>query len=358
MIRLSLGAVLVITATLPSISAQGSGRIESLEGSSPTDSLPPCQSFRSDASASMQVLSSFVPETAYVDMPIEQLRKMVPLLNPTMTQRTHEVDDTSAPTPSPDSAEFILSKTGAAITELLRTTPNLTANEKVRLTGENLNSSRFLVNGVFVTPQAKWFDTRDYDYRIVHRQKPSGGDVLVEFRTDARGLPIDNSAKNPYRPMNVGFATVWLVFLPGNLHESRFRYLGEQSIGGRKTYALAFAQNRESTGMQPVINYGSGQCTAPLQGVAWIDQSSFRIVRIQTDLLYSLPDIQLSQLRSILTYQSVKIAGLHISLSLPRDVEITWKTTFRNAKESHHYSDYKLFQVTMKLLPGFELQQK
>ncbi len=348
-LRLSLSMVLGITAALPMISAQSPGRVDSLEGT--TVSVPPCQTFRGDSSASMEVLSSFVPGPAYVEMPIEQLKKMVPLLDPTMPQGTQD----DGPTPSPNT-EFILGKTGAAITELLRRTPNLTANEQVRLTGKNLDSMRFLVNGVFVTPQSKWNETKEYGYRIVHRQSPFNADALVEFRTDARGQRIDGSPSNP-NPMNVGFATLWLIFLPGNLHDSRFRYLGEQSIGGRKTYALAFAQNPEDVGLQPVINSGSGKCTAPLQGVAWVDQSTFQIVRIQSDLLYSLPDIQLSQLSSVLTYHSVKIAGLKLSLWLPRDVETSWETKFRTVKESHLYSNYKLFQVTMKVLPGFEIQK-
>ncbi len=121
---------------------------------------------------------------------------------------------------------------------------------------------------------------------------------------------------------------------------------------------MAFAQKPESIGIQLVINFGSGQCTAPLQGVVWIDQSTFRIVRIQTDLLYPLPDIELTQLSSILTYQQVKIAGLGLSLWLPKDVENTVQTAFRISKDSHHYSDYRLFQVTMRVLPASETQRK
>jgi hypothetical protein len=98
-----------------------------------------------------------------------------------------------------------------------------------------------------------------------------------------------------------GFATVWLFFFPGNRHESHFRYLGQQKIGSRETYVLAFAQIPESVGKGAVIESSYGQCSTPLQGVAWIDQSTFQIVHMQTDLLSPLPGVQLNQLRSILT---------------------------------------------------------
>ena len=173
-----------------------------------------------------------------------------------------------------------------------------------------------------------------------------------------RDQPIDYSAKNASRPLGIGFATMWLFFLPGNLRESRFRYLGQQSIEHRETYVMAFAQIPQNTGLGAVIQSGSGQCSTPLQGVAWIDQSTFQIVRMQTDLLSPLPDIQLNQLRSILNYRSVKIAGLKLLLWLPSDVETTWETAFHSGEESHSYSHYRLFQATMRVLPGYEMPSK
>jgi hypothetical protein len=339
MTHLALSTVIAIAVMLPAISAQNSGPMGVPE-SRPARALAPCLNFPSDT-RDMAVVSSFAPERAYVDLPVEEIKKMVPFLNPTTLYETHPGSDTGTATQSTDKTKYILSKTGEMITDLLHRTPNLLADEKVVLTDQSLNSG------------LKWQTTTDYVYRIVHKQNSFGSDALAEFRTYSNDQPIDNSAQNPKHLINIGFATLWLVFLPGNLHDSRFRYLGEQLVGKRMTYTLAFAQKPENIGLRAIINYNSGQCTTPLQGVAWIDQSTFQIVRIQTDLLYSLPDIQLSQLRSVLTYESVKIWGLHLSLWLPKDVETTWETTYRNVKESHRYSHYRLFKATMKVLPGF-----
>ena len=126
----------------------------------------------------------------------------------------------------------------------------------------------------------------------------------------------------------------------------------------RKTYVMAFAQIPENTGLGATIESGSRRCSTPLQGVAWIDQSTFQIVRMQTDLLSPLPDIDLDQLRSILTFGSVKIAGLNLLMWLPSDVETTWQTAFHVGKESHLYSHYRLFHSTARVLPGFESPPK
>lgn len=337
---LTLSTMIAIAVVMPAISAQSSGPMGAPVEPRPAAPVSPCLYFPEDT-GDIAVVSSFAPETAYVDLSADQIKKMVPFLNLTTPDEMKAASDAGGASQSTDKTEYILSKTGAVIIDLLHRTPNLLANENVRLADQSLNS------------KYKLQTTTDYVYRIVHKKNSIGGDGLAEFRTYKNDQSIDDSPGNPRGLINRGFATLWLVFLPGNLHEARFRYLGEQLVGKRKTYVLAFAQIPKKTGLQPVINYSAGRCTSPLQGIAWIDQSNFQITRIQTDLLHSLPDIQLSRLRTVLEYEAVKIRGLQLSLWLPIDVETTWETTYRTMTESHRYSHYRLFKATMKVLPGF-----
>jgi hypothetical protein len=334
MIRLSLSAVLVITTVLPPLRAQ--------------TAVPPCEAAPVGTSDLTEVTTISTPALpkipSYVDEPLDQLKNAVPHLDPIKLEAAYDAGGAGAATPPQDDTEFVLNKTGVVIVDPLHRMPNLIATEVVRQP--------------VVIPNHKWTDTRTFNYRIVHRKKPSGGDVIDEFRTDGRDQPIDTSANNPNRPLGIGFATMWLFFLPNNLHESRFRFLGEQSIGGHKTYVMAFAQIPKNVGLGAVIESTSGQCSTPLQGVAWIDRSTFQIVRMQSDLLAPLPDIQLYQLRSVLTYGSVKIAGLELLLWLPSDVETTWQTVYRTADESHLYSHYRLFQSKARILPGYQSAPK
>ena len=349
---------MVTAVALQAIRAQNPASKDQAGGSLPPQPYAPCQSFPGGNSGEMAVISSFVLEPSYVELPIEELKKRVLLLDPAREDEEHAVDASKAL----DKTEFILNKTGEVSTDLLRRTPDLVADERVHLIGRRDLSERPRIVGIPQAPRrasvSKWEDTNDYIYRIVHRRNKLGIESLAEFRTDLGNNAIDNSPSNPNRPIDIGFATIWLNFLPENRQSARFRYLGEQTLGKRQTYVMAFAQDPEKMALQPLIKYGSGQCATPLQGVAWIDQTTFEIVRIQTDLRYSLPDIQLSQLRSVLTYQPVKIKGLELSLWLPKDAETTWETSYRTVKESHHYSNYRLFKATMRILPAFETRQK
>lgn len=299
---------------------------------------------------------------SYVDQPNEQLKRMVPGLSGI---KIDSVRNARAGTPAPpaqDQATSILDRTSAVIADIFHRMPNLIAKEDVKQATDTV-----MTNDLPYEPsRALWagsvqqgipithFITRIYTYRIVHKQTPAGSDAIDEFRTDAHDQPIDGSAHNAQRPFSVGFATTWLFFLPGNLQASRFRYVGTQKTGNRETYVLAFAQIPENNGLGAVIESNSGSCSTPIQGVAWIDQSTFQIVRMQTDLLTPLPSIRLNQLRSIVEYGAVQIRALNLTLWLPTDVEIRWQTTYRAGDETHLYSHYRLFQSTARILPAGE----
>jgi hypothetical protein len=298
---------------------------------------------------------------SYVDEPIEQLKKMVPGLSGIRIEAIKNAGAGKPATPAQDKTTSILNQTSAVIANLFHRMPNLIAKEEVKqptdTTWEN-DLPRRSQGGWMGSAQQGFpithFRTRVYTYRIVHKQTPVGGDAIDEFRTDAHDQPIDGSAHNTQRPFSVGFATTWLFFLPGNLQASRFRYVGVQKIGNRETYVLAFAQIPDNNGLGAVIESSYGSCSTPIQGVAWIDQSTFQIVRMQTDLLTPLPGIELNQLRSITEYGAVRISALSLMLWLPTDVEIRWQTAYRAEEEAHLYSHYRMFQSTARILPAGE----
>jgi hypothetical protein len=234
--------------------------------------------------------------------------------------------------------------------------PNLTAKEEVTQSVDPSPQNAMVGSGrgrhsmQSGVPDQQDGKTTAYTYRIVATEDPVLGRLLDESRTDAHNRPIDASVNNPDSPHSVGFSTSWLFFLPGNLPDSRFRYVGRQKIGSRETYVVAFAQKPDLKHFQTVVDTGSGRCSTVLQGVAWIDQATYRIVRMQTDLLHPLPSVPVDQLRSTLNYGEVKIPQNGLLLWLPRDVEIAWKSQDRGAAELHRYSNYRLFSATAKIL--------
>ena len=296
---------------------------------------------------------------SYVDEPDSQLKKMVPGLSGIKFEAEEKIDDKGAAEVAQENTALILSKTGAVVAGLLKKMPDLIAREDVKqpagpqamsagLSG-NRNSAAISTHGLngFSAPK---YEIHSFTYRIVHGRSASGDDVLEESRTDTHDRQIDSLAQ---KPLSIGFATVWLFFLPSNLHDSNFRYLGQQRIDGRKTYVLAFAQIRSQAGQNAMMIQSSyGPCSSPLEGVAWIDQSTFEIVRVQTDFLSPLPGIGINRIRAVLSYGGFAIHGLGLRLWLPKGVETSWQTIYGDEAETHLYSGYRLFTSTARILPA------
>jgi hypothetical protein len=289
---------------------------------------------------------------AYVDEPLEDLRKAVPALHGVK----FDVATNAADSTAENRIASILDKTSVVTAETFHRIPNLIAKEDVQRA--IVPSGQRLVSVEGTRPQfagesltGTQYHDRVYNYRIVHKGDASIDEVLDEFRTDSHDRPITDPDKDPDSPRSIGFATSWLFFVPSNLKESRFRYLGEQKIANHDTYVVAFAQIPGRTHMDTIVHTPAGGCSIYSQGLAWIDESTYRIVRMQTDLLYPIASLQLDQLRSVLNYGEVKIQKLNLALWLPSDVETTWLSGDRTGDERHLYSNYRLFVSTVTILP-------
>ncbi len=295
---------------------------------------------------------------SYVDDSVEELKKAVPALHGVKSDESLKTADGATAAPAADRTRTILNRTSSVTAEMFHRIPNLIAKEEVEQT--IISSGQLLMgsaggkgpNYTGHSLNAPQYHNRVYSYRIVPKGSANFDDAIDEFRSDSHDRPLDDPDKDPDSPRTTGFATSWLFFVPGNVQESHFRYLGEQKIGNHETYVMAFAQIPGHTHMDTLVHTPGGDCATYSQGLAWIDESTFRIVRMQTDLLYPIANVKLDQLRSVLNYGEVKIQKLDLALWLPSDVETTWTSGDRAGDELHKYSNYRLFASTVTILPA------
>jgi hypothetical protein len=88
-----------------------------------------------------------------------------------------------------------------------------------------------------------------------------------------------------------------------------------------------------------------------LQGIAWIDQSDFRIVQLRTDLLAPRPDSQLLAQTTSIVFGPVHIASHDEELWLPRSVDAEMEANGQILDEQHEYSRRRLFQTESRIVP-------
>lgn len=249
----------------------------------------------------------------------------------------------------------LLDKVGDKTLDIARHTPNLISRETVTESQQGVAETR-----------------HDYDYLILTRIE---GDVvgLNEFRVDLKTgdkFQTEEAMKNESStraelerashelaaspsgqpPTSQGFATSWVHFYPLNRPQATFRYLGEQKMNGQRTLVLAFAQKPQSV-LSPALFRSQGKIVPMfLQGVAWVNVSDFRILRLRTDLLSPLPEVSLHRLTADIQFVPTRIEEVPSVLSLPRDVMVTSEVGGATLREDHLYSEYRVFRAKSRVV--------
>jgi hypothetical protein len=192
---------------------------------------------------------------------------------------------------------------------------------------------------------------RQYKFLLQRQHNADGSSSLLESRVDGAGRPV-KEAGGFTSLQGYGFGYQWLFFSADNQPEFQFRSLGQQEKNGRKTFVVAFAQEPGKVAAPAFFQAAEGK-RVPFyyQGVLWVDQASFDIVALRTDLLAPLPQVLLKQLTTELTFREVRIRGYDAEFWLPSEVDISSDQGRGPSEESHRYSDYHLFHAETRILP-------
>ena len=282
----------------------------------------------------------------YVDYPLPKLRTAVPALNGIKPE-----DDQNQ-------LASILLRAGDATLRSLSRVPNLSSLEDVysgvmSRTAGPANS----VLGMEESPalldlerQLQQMRSVEFNYLLLFDHHPDGATAITELRTDFKDRQV-SSPVNGVAPRGFGFAYQWLLLSPANQSELRFRYLGQQSMDDHKTFVLAFVQMPNRVKLPGKFKSAGKEEPFFFQGIAWIDQSTFNVVRLQTDLLSPVPSVNLVQMTTDLRFRSVRIKGYEADFWLPSQVLIRTEQGESVLNELHQYSRYKFFHAESRLLP-------
>jgi hypothetical protein len=273
----------------------------------------------------------------YLEMPPEQLVKRIPELKALQPAKDHK-DQQMLPA--------ILSKSGARVSDFLHQLVDLTAHEEI--TQKILDKSG----------RTKSSRQRQYSYLILLHQSDLSP-TPEEYRTDAKGNRVAPGGLGQGYTVTSGFAFTCLHFLPGNQSSSTFRYLGTEAVGARNYYVVAFAewpQGKTTT----FVDLGGLEIPTVVQGIAWIDQESFQIIRMRTDLVESLPLSQmlpdsrgrrgLDQQTTEVTYAETRLLGVANPLWLPSEVTVQVVFNGDGFHNEHRYTNYERFRVSSKIV--------
>lgn len=278
------------------------------------------------------------PAATYVEAPLADIVKEAPELK------------SMRPSADQNLPPAILQKMAARVDEFFGDVVDLTARETIK-------QARLDNYGRVVASH----DTLG-NYLIVHRNEGTGR-AIEEYRTDAKGQLTDNRGltSSGYF-VTAGFALNCNYFSSPFQAESAFRYLGTQKINGRQTHVVAFAQKPNKATLAVVFRGRDGSGVPMLvQGIAWVDEETFQVLRLRSDLLAPLYTIGLDRLTTEVDFTEVRLQDVATPLWLPREVSVRIfmnQYSYENAdyyeqiyENWHRYADYKRFRVGVKVGP-------
>jgi hypothetical protein len=269
----------------------------------------------------------------YLEEPLKQLVKQIPELKGIRAAE----DQQDLP--------MILKKTGDEVDEFFNNAIDLVANEEIQQ--QRLGSFGVAVAGESV---------RD-NYLILREGNGTRAD-FDEFRTDENGNRLEQLGIHRGFLVTSGFALICAHLSTAFQQDSTFRVLGEEKVGARETYVVAFAQRSSNANLVVTMAGPSGDVVHMLtQGIAWVDKENFHVVRMRTDLLAPHPEIGLQAQTTKVNFDEVQFVDVATPLWLPRDVSVDVKLgkyvdrpfplEFRNV---HHYTDYRRYRVSTRVV--------
>jgi len=234
----------------------------------------------------------------------------------------------------------ILRAVGERVSKLFEDFPNMTSTEEVRSgpCDEGLRKKcRATYRGKF-------------NYLVVRRTE--GEPLMGEYRTDLKGRPIDYRRIGRGRIfLTYGFTTTLLQhFHPQNQRACRFRSFGSQNAGGKETDVVGFVEIPGKYPWPTELSHGNAVAPLCLQGLAWIDTTTYQVMRIETFLVAPPPDGDLESETTQVEFSEIQLHRT-AALWLPTEVMVDVWVHHHHLRNVHRYSQFKLFEVETRIRP-------
>jgi len=182
-------------------------------------------------------------------------------------------------------------------------------------------------------------ETRNYDYVASISEGQPGFLAVDEDRLERAAR-----ARFPDGIASGGFAALALVFHPDMRDNFEMTCEGLGNWHGQATWLVHFKQREDRPARMQDYRVGDDVYSVHLKGRAWITADKFEIVRIESELMAPMPQIQLRCEQQVVEYGPIKFQK-NVELWLPMKAEIYLDYRKHRYYRSHGYDHYLLFSV-------------
>ena len=183
-------------------------------------------------------------------------------------------------------------------------------------------------------------EIQKFDYAASISQPAPGRLQVDEYRVEKYGA--DNL---PDQIVTGGFPTLALLFLPDMRvnYEITCEGLGEWQ--GQSAWLMHFRQREDRPSSIGRFKAGDNAYPINLKGRAWITADTFQIVRIESELVSPMKQIQFLTEHSIAEYGPVHFQKKNLDLWLPKSADVYLDIRHHRYHRRHSFDHYMLFSV-------------
>jgi hypothetical protein len=229
----------------------------------------------------------------------------------------------------PCSLTSVLGGAGQRAEQLLNTLQKFDASERVE---------HYKLSAAGVPGSA---DVRSFDYVVSVLKDAHGGFAMQEYRNGG----IVRPQQFPSGIVTANLSVHGLIFHPSLAPGFIFSCEGLGEWKGRPTWLVHFEEKPHL--LNPLRSYAIGEFRYPLQltGRAWIDASTFQVLRLESDLLKPVEKIRLTREHISIEFASVQFRTRNEQLWLPQTAELYVEWDGHRFYRRHAFSNFKIFST-------------
>jgi hypothetical protein len=248
-------------------------------------------------------------------------------LPPDVDEKVPPVEETAC------SLDEVLKKTEERILEFIRNVDRFTATES--LTHQSINK-----HGQASAPIG-----RKFDYVVSIHEVRQGHLGVTEYRNGGFALN-----EFPGGIVTSGLPALVLIFHPYYAPSYEMTCEGLARSNDQLVWQVHFRQRPDKPNELKTYQAGvhGASYSVGLKGRAWISADSYQLVRMETDLVMPVPQIQLLAEHTAVEYGPVKFRQGDVNLWLPLSAEVYFAWRGQRVHRRHSFDHYMLFTVDEK----------
>jgi hypothetical protein len=176
---------------------------------------------------------------------------------------------------------------------------------------------------------------------------------VQEYRNGSTGTEMF-----PNQMASVGLPSIVLIFHPLLSSDFDMKCEGLSRAHGNFAWQVHFKQREDKESRIRRYRMGGHVFPIALKGRAWIDVNTFQVVRLETDLRETHPQLRLNSEHLVMEYGPVRFKNRNEELWLPTSADYYAILRGHQFHRRHSFTDYVLFSVDDKQRIGEPPKEK